>query len=188
MSDQRPPKPREAQAEHIQAESQPPSSPCPPPVPTSPQRTSPERPGETVPVGDLARAHGGWAGLGAGDEVWEVSEENTQGEGRVWRRTWGLEHMKQAMWVTQTEPRQGGPGACIPLGGSHRSLATGVPHAPQCVEPLLRLCLAARSGWRVLGREEEGERQSMTIRPDHNQLGTVARMGGGREGRRPVWA
>lgn len=35
-----------------------------------------------------------------GDEVWEVPEESAQEEGSVWRRTWGLEHMLQAMWVT----------------------------------------------------------------------------------------
>lgn len=106
MSDQRPRKPREAQAEHIQAESQPASSPCPPPhahlTPNTRLQSVRERQFRLGTWRELMED-----GLGRelrlftpGDEVWEVPEESAQEEGSVWRRTWGLEHMLQAMWVT----------------------------------------------------------------------------------------
>lgn len=50
-----------------------------------------------------------------GDEVWVVPEGNPRE-----REEYGEEHVVwntivQAMWVTQTEPRQGRPGVWIPL-------------------------------------------------------------------------
>lgn len=56
------------------------------------------------------------------------------------------------------EPRWGGPGAWVPVSRSHRrALIAGVPSAPQSSKPR-RLCLAARSRRRALGRGEEGGR------------------------------
>ena len=68
------------------------------------------------------------------DEVREVLEENAQGEGRVWRKTWGLEER-------DAEPRQGGPEARTPVsrepqkGFDHGSSKCTV-HSEPLIDPV----------------------------------------------------